>query len=64
MWEYKVVADSFSFESPEQAQVEIKAATQKLNVEGQQGWELTAVQTISTGERRAAFIYFYRRPKK
>jgi len=64
MWEYRVMADSWTFNTSEQAQKEMQEATQKLNMEGQQDWELTSVQSISTADRRVAFIYFYKRPKK
>jgi len=64
MWEYKVVTDSWTFETPEQAQAETREATQRLNLEGQQGWELTSVQYIPIADRKAAFIYFYKRPRR
>ena len=64
MWEYKVVADGWAFKTTEEAQAETREAMQKLNMEGAQGWELTSVQYIPIAQREAAFIYFYRRPKR
>ena len=63
MWEYKVAVDSWKFQTQEEAQAEIQQATQKLNAEGAQGWELIAVQQIELANRLTAFVYFYKRQR-
>lgn len=63
MWEYKVAVDSWKFQTQEEAQAEIQQATQRLNAEGAQGWELIAVQRIELANRLTAFVYFYKRQR-
>lgn len=63
MWEYKVAVDSWKFQTQEEAQAEIQQATQQLNAEGAQGWELIAVQQIELANRLTAFVYFYKRQR-
>ncbi|HSE18303.1 MAG TPA: hypothetical protein VLB46_14705 [Pyrinomonadaceae bacterium] len=63
MWEYKVAVDSWKFQTHEEAQAEIQQAMQRLNAEGSQGWELTAVQQIQLANRLTAFVYFYKRQR-
>ena len=63
MWEYKVAVDSWKFQTQEEAQAEIQQATQKLNAEGAQGWELIAVQQIELANQLTAFVYFYKRQR-